>query len=602
MFIKLKLFTFAKKKKIMENKFIKICTIACLLSLLLSCNKETVSNKIDAIKKVGDSDPTLALAMLDSLSISIVEQPEKIKNKYFLAKLRVQDKADIIPQSDISAKKLLAYYTDKGTDLEKQEVYFYAGSVYRDLHDMPRSLEYFLKSAEVADTNTSVDSVMLRNTFSNLFYLFYNVQDYDNAYKYAKKEFDISKKINKIELTCLMHMGTSLVVNDNKEKAKEFFTHTLDTISSTPKLANNIDILCSLLADLSFLKDAPNASKCFHILENKCISNLNDNKCFAYGEYYNLIGERDSAIFYYNCILQNQTDFYRMYDASKALYHIYNQSGQSANANWLAEQYIKISDSIDLGKRQELAATVNNQFQYHKDENKEKEIIKEKERFRSLLNVAVILIFAIILLSVSIIIYRRNVHLRKVLKLSNELNEIINDRNKLHDDIRMKENEINEYRKVLTRTENDLGNVKKQLDRVNEELKLSEEELEKKERLLSERIAQNQSFLNLLHQSELEGSAEDVIYAIRKSSEGKKNMSSADWKQLYKAVDELYPAFKDKMIKELVTFTEQQMQVCYLMRIGISKTQIQNMTNLSRVTIWRWFKKYEWVMTPDDEM
>lgn len=127
----------------MENKFIKICTIACLLSLLLSCNKETVSNKIDAIKKVGDSDPTLALAMLDSLSISIVEQPEKIKNKYFLAKLRVQDKADIIPQSDISAKKLLAYYTNKGTDLEKQEVYFYAGSVYRDLHDMPRSLEYF---------------------------------------------------------------------------------------------------------------------------------------------------------------------------------------------------------------------------------------------------------------------------------------------------------------------------------------------------------------------------------------------------------------------------------------------------------------------------
>ena len=26
------------------------------------------------------------------------------------------------------------------------------------------------------------------------------------------------------------------------------------------------------------------------------------------------------------------------------------------------------------------------------------------------------------------------------------------------------------------------------------------------------------------------------------------------------------------------------------------------MTNLSRVTIWRWVKKYDWVMMPDEEV
>ncbi|MGN1230244.1 MAG: hypothetical protein ACI4T5_11415 [Prevotella sp.] len=79
-------------------------------------------------------------------------------------------------------------------------------------------------------------------------------------------------------------------------------------------------------------------------------------------------------------------------------------------------------------------------------------------------------------------------------------------------------------------------------------------------------------------------------------------MKSSDWRQLYQAVDELYPLFKDKLIKELGNFTEQQMQVCYLIRIGLSKLQIQSMTNLSRVTIWRWVKKYDWIMTPDDEV
>jgi hypothetical protein len=57
-----------------------------------------------------------------------------------------------------------------------------------------------------------------------------------------------------------------------------------------------------------------------------------------------------------------------------------------------------------------------------------------------------------------------------------------------------------------------------------------------------------------------------------------------------------------RLFKKLGTFTEQQIQVCYLMRIGLSKHQIQNITNLSRVTIWRWEKKYNWVLMPDDDV
>ena len=59
---------------------------------------------------------------------------------------------------------------------------------------------------------------------------------------------------------------------------------------------------------------------------------------------------------------------------------------------------------------------------------------------------------------------------------------------------------------------------------------------------------------------------------------------------------------EDLLLKELGTFTEQQMQVCYLMRIGLAKPQIQNMTNLSRATVWRWVKKYDWVLTSDNDM
>ena len=176
------------------------------------------------------------------------------------------------------------------------------------------------------------------------------------------------------------------------------------------------------------------------------------------------------------------------------------------------------------------------------------------------------------------------------------------DEQLLRKDIEQKENELKESRRSLEKSSEDLNNLKQELQRVNAELSNYDEALRAKEQQLSEKVNQNMTFIKLLHQSELEGKAEDVIYAIRQSSTGKKNMKAADWKQLYQAVDELYPTFKDRLLKELGTFTEQQMQVCYLMRIGLSKPQIQNMTNLSRVTVWRWVKKYDWVLTPDNEV
>ena len=76
-------------------------------------------------------------------------------------------------------------------------------------------------------------------------------------------------------------------------------------------------------------------------------------------------------------------------------------------------------------------------------------------------------------------------------------------------------------------------------------------------------------------------------------------MTNDIWKRLYKTVDRLHPGFNELLLTELGTFTEQQKQVCYLMRIGLSKPDIQNVTNLSRVTVWRWTKKFEWALGDD---
>jgi DNA-binding NarL/FixJ family response regulator len=74
-------------------------------------------------------------------------------------------------------------------------------------------------------------------------------------------------------------------------------------------------------------------------------------------------------------------------------------------------------------------------------------------------------------------------------------------------------------------------------------------------------------------------------------------MSKSDWLRFYHAVDEFLPDLMERLAHHFGKFTEQQQQVCYLMRIGLTNSQIHNMTNLSRATVWRWVKKYNWVIT-----
>lgn len=577
-----------------------VLCIFCMF-MLFSCSEEHSLEELERIKTTGDENPKKALVMLDSLRIEIREKSDYVKNKYDLLQIRLNDKADNIPNSDIMIKNLIGYFEENGSMLDKQEVYYYAGSVYRDLQDTPRSLEYFLKSIEYAKNEKKCDSIMMRNAYSNLNDLYYNVQNYNDAVKMAQKELEITKQMRKEAILPYLHIGTAFLAHNNQQQACIAFDAAFDEIVHSKYTSKYEDALFYLLCDYSVMKQSSSARECFSLIKTDPAHEFSDFHCMAFALYYELCNREDSAIIYAKLLLSKGKDIYNMYDASKLLYRIYDRMGDMNNASHYAGIYMQLSDSLDFGKRQELAATVNNEFQYHLDQKKEQALKDENEKYKNTLTIVVMT--TILLASIAYILYvrRRNKHLKEVVTLSAELQRVSNDERQLRKDIEQKEKDLEKSKKSLEKSSDELSNVKRELQRVNAELSDYDEALKAKEQQLAERMDQNKTFIKLLHQSELEGKAEDVIYAIRQSSKGKKNMTSSDWKQLYQAVDELYPLFKDRLLKELGNFTEQQMQVCYLMRIGLSKPQIQNMTNLSRVTIWRWVKKFDWVLIAGED-
>jgi hypothetical protein len=302
-----------------------------------------------------------------------------------------------------------------------------------------------------------------------------------------------------------------------------------------------------------------------------------------------MTGKTDSAIVCYQQILKNQTDLFLMYDAAKALFQIFHERGDAVMANRWAARYIEVSDSIDLGHRQEMAATVNNQYQYYRNVEEEARIKEENTRYHQQLwgvgTMAVVVILGMALY----LIWRRNRHLKELIQLSDELKVSRSNAEEM-------KAKLATHKAQLADSEMSLQTTKDELARVNGEIDRYKQELRDKEQLLEEKLDENKRFVRLLHKADLEESAEDVVAAIRKASVGRHKMTSADWQRIFAAVDELQPDLMERLVHHVGKFTEQQQQVCYLLSIGLTNTQIENLTDIPHVTVWQWAKKMEWAL------
>lgn len=347
----------AMKRDVMNNKLL----LGLLLLLLSACGKDDgLLNKMEQIKLIGNAQPELAISMLDSIQIDVVDASEYARMKYELLSIRLRDKADIIPTSDVAIKKLVSYFEQKGTLLEKQEVHYYAGSVYRDLDDAPRALEHFFNSLEYAEKASPCDSLTLRNTYSNLQYIYFRVQDYADALVMARHELSINKQLNDDLLTSYMHMASSFVGLDSLKQAEKACDSAFEEIRKSEDDSAYQAALILLLCQYSQLDCMIKAKQVRTRIITDPLYDYDAFSCIAFAEFYESVGKKDSAILYLKRVLDDNNDMYNVYNAAERLYSIHYQRDDLEKANEYANIFIQLSNSINFEKRQTEAATVNN--------------------------------------------------------------------------------------------------------------------------------------------------------------------------------------------------------------------------------------------------
>lgn len=564
----------------------RIYLIACLVLpfFFVSCNDSESLDYLNRIKDIGDSNPKQAMLMYDSIRPEITKESEYVRMKSFMLEMRLRDKAFMKATKCDSAKLITEYFATHTNRRDAVEAFYYAGSVYRDMKDLPNALKNFLKAEELATSSTSCDSIMLVNIYSNLAYTYFCVQDYSHALKMALKEYKTAKEINSLNVVTIVDVGESYLRLDDYQSACKYYIEALDMILLSGKGVDVSGSLYTLLYGFSFMKKIEKADKCYSII---CKMGLLPPP-LQLGEYYKLKNNLDAAISCYQSVIREADDLSIVYDASRNLYDTYKTIGDKDSINKYASLYIQISDSIDLGKRQEMASSVNNQYHYYRNIEEESRIKEENIRYQMWLY---IVFFSTVLLFLVFFLYhiwKKSKQLKVLLDMSEQLKNAKKKSESLNE-------EIDIYKSQLANSEMSLAKTKLDLERVNNEICHYEEEVQTKEKQLIEKLEENKRFILLLHKADLKESAEDIVKSIRHASEGKYKMSDSEWQKFYHAVDELQPDLSEKIARHLGKFTEEQQKVCYLLSIGLSNTQIANLTNIPHVTVWRWVKKFNWI-------
>ena len=568
------------------NKFATIL-IAIISFLCISCKDNSLLSKMDQIKTVGDENPALALKMLDSIYVDARNASEYTIMKYDLLKIRLEDKSYIPHTSNRVIENLVKYFEDNGTIKDKQEAYYYAGSVYRDLDDTPRGIENFYKSIEAVRDKRECDSIILRNAYSNLYYLFVNVQDYNNALKMAQMEYSISKAINNTTINTMNQITNAYIDLDMNKEGLRYLNETFNLLKDK-KYAKEDNFIFLVLYNYSHLKLKDKANECYNLIKKRKLKRMDAFVRNILGNYYMLIGQQDSAIACYESIINEKKNEYAMYDTSKKLFHIYSENGNKDKAIKYGAEFVRMSEKLDLAKNSELAATVNNKYKYHLDQSRMQKMESERTMY---LRIALTIGFSAVLLTLAFIIFymrKKNITLRRQLALTDSLNTVKAQMSDIKKNTLLKE-------QLLASAQSEIADKEQKMKEISEELQHNEQLLETTQKRLNDKMKQSEQLMQMLHKAELEDSASDVVEAVRKSAEGKKKLSATEWQQLYSAVNSLYPDFKDSLVSRDGNLSEQQMQMCYLMRIGLTGPLINNVVDISRTTVWRWTNANKWI-------
>lgn len=455
------------------------------------------------------------------------EESSLEKDMYLkLQSIKTADKAnEQIAQYDSLVLSLVDYYEHRGSKLKLAKAYYYAGRVFYEQRDFPKSLHYYNKAASVLPDSDTPE--LEGPIYSQIGYVF-SLQDLSEDAISAFNHSYLSYKRQKDTLGMiygLRDMGKELSDHDRYEEAKEKLLEAIQLAKVKGidymyygNKSNLANLYCKLHDYPKARAEIGEALSCVYDPDRSGVYSTAAN-------IYMKLGMVDSAEYYSKQLLDIGT-IYARHSANERLAEIALKREQAKEAVHFMKAYKELNDSINETTKTETVAKINALYNYQRQEQENAELRESNQRANFRLTIAIFIILILVLIFIISYFYYRKQKETKGLK-----------------------SELSEQFKKWQQTQE------------------REAETEEKQKMMQEC---------------------DIYKKFHNFVDNGENMppkiTADDWKELEQAVNSIYPRFSERLIN-LCDITTSERQVCLLRKINMSPTRIAIILNKSKQAV-----------------
>lgn len=542
-----------------------------LLMCICACTNKPYPQSLRVANSLIHNNPDSAVILLEELKRSMAFEPQATQMYYQLLTIKAKDKAYITHTSDSLIKTVVKYYEERKDRERLPETYYYAGRVYRDLGDAPQALEYLQKAIE--STKDCTDYRLISRIYSQTGTLYLYQDTYDQALEVFRKAYQycLSDKDSIGMVYSLRDIGRTFTTLNCADSALYYYKGAL---KYAEQIHNNHLVgvvqaeLSGLYIQLEMYPEAFTAIQC----SNKYIKGHNIAPFYAIlADYYYYTNQLDSATFYYTQTASFD-DLYQKQGSYKGLGNIARKKGQYKEAMEYFDKYLIYTDSIKDITNTETIRKMQSLYNYQLKEKENSKLQRQAANYK-LWNILLIFsLLSLVFLFIAYYQFRKKKEQQQLVK-QERIKQIQKER------YAQSNTYLEKNKEQIKEVELSLHKAEIEKDQLRQDLLKAQKSLIEKtnEQITATQRVQKQSELALKHSDIYK----KFHFAVQGSDE---KIGNDDWKELMCAVDEAYNQFTTRLL-ELYPMKTIEIQVCVLIKIGLSPAQIAFITIRSRQAI-----------------
>lgn len=595
---------------LLSNKYI-VCIWGILL--VLSCTNTHTESSPTLLPELAQAEncmyayPDSALHILEKMT------PPKVTDKYqyatwclLLSQAKIKNYVELESDSLISIS--YKYFQQKEDPQRKALAGYLEGIYYNDeKHDAETALKCYLEAATEIEKTEDYQLAHLIHAEIGHIYAYRSLVDYaTSAYQKAYDFAKLSNNKRYIALS-LSYIGRAYSIKPDMDKAIDYYEaaikiakETDDKQFLTPDILNELASVHTRIPNykqaLQYAMDALKINKKNH-------RNSSQNY-LTIGNIYRNLRMKDSAQYYLEKAILSD-NIYTTCCAYQALYYLNRNTPQSYSKSMqYCDKFYTYLDSITKIKHGEEIIAMKEKYEHEKLLNEKKTLQIDNERI--IRHSLYIILSIVILIAILIYIYQRKL-IQKGNTIQTQEEQLRMYSQQIHEnEMQMEQNEIYiaQLSEQLNTNQGLHDAIAEQQNALNE-FRLKNEKLQKETALIQQNMAEHSQKMQGKLKTQLAdfNAVAEENTRLRKREEflcnqlisqiklldslikAPKALTAYEWAEVEKEINRLYDNFTQRMRKQFPTLSDNDLQVCCLIKLHLSVTNMADILNISPTSV-----------------